>query len=397
MKTNNSYNANIYTVTCRSAYDVPDGKNSSDYLKELCQSGLKERYGSVTAETENRLNHELNIIKDMGLADCFLVAWDIICFAKSRGITVGPGRGSMAGSIVFYVLGITDIEPIRYSLMFERFINPECSEMPDITIDIIPDGLYEIKEYAVQKYRAEQGAELFKISFVALRELAVIKNTVEAVKRNKGIDVDIENIDYNKKEVYELISSGNTGSVFLLEDEAMREFMQNLNPYSLEEITAGIALCRPGAIAQVPAYIEGKNNPEAISHKRPLLKQILGVTYGCLLYQEQLMEMAQKLAGYSLGKADIMRQSIVKRKSEQMETERKNFIYGSDNGDIPGCIKNGIDEETAISIFDAISNLSCCPFNKSHAVSYAHLVYQTAYLKTFYPDEYMEALNSSID
>lgn len=267
--------------------------------------------------------------------------------------------------------------------------------LPDITIDVALDRCHEVIEYANEKYGVNQDCTSLKITFVGLKKLSVIEKTVNLIKKTKGIDFDIENIDYNKKEVYKLISSGNTDGVFLLEDEAMQEFMQNLKPTGLEEIAAGIALYRPGAITKVPAYIEGKNNPETIIYKNPLLKQILGVTYGCLLYQEQVMEIAQMLAGYSLGNADIMRQSIMGRKSEQIKTERRNFIYGSDDGKLPGCINNGMNEETAISVFDEI--ISCCTFNKSHAVPYAHLVYQTAYLKTFYPDEYAEAVKLSAD
>ena len=376
-------------------YDTPNGKNAFMYLAELCQSGLGKRYTPITEEAQNRLNHELDIIKNVGFADYFLIVWDIIRFAKSRDIMVGPGRGSAAGSIAFYSLGVTNIDPIRYSLMFERFINPESVCIPDITIDIAPDGYQKVIDYTVEKYGSEQYTELSKkISFAVLSELDVIKSTVNLIKKTRGIDIDLENIDYNCKEVYDLISSGNTEDVFLLEDEAAQVFMQGLNPDSMEEIIAGITLYRPGVMAEAQKYIRGKKDPAIIAYKHPLLKQTLGVTYGCILYQEQVMEILQNLTGCSLGKADIMRRSINRKGSEQAETERKNFIYGSADGEIPGCIRNGIDEKTAISIFDDISSAGILTFNKAHAAAYALVAYQMAYLKTFYNREYMETVEN---
>lgn len=374
------------------AYDTPNGIDAFTYLSELCQIGLEKRYTPVPAEVQNRLNYESDIIKNAGFADYFLIVWDIIRFAKSQGIMVGPGRGSAAGSIVLYALGVTNIEPIRRSLMFERFINPESVCIPDITIDIAPDGYQKVIDYTVEKYGSEQYTELSKkISFAVLSELDVIAGTVNLIKRTRGIDIDLENIDYNCKEVYDLISSGNTEDVFLLEDEAAQVFMQGLNPDSMEEIIAGITLYRPGVMAEAQKYIRGKKDPEIIAYKHPLLKQTLGVTYGCILYQEQVMEILQNLTGCSLGKANIMRRSINRKGSEQAEAERRNFIYGSADGEIPGCIRNGIDEKTAISIFGDISSAGILTFNKAHAAAYALVAYQMAYLKTFYNREYMEA------
>ncbi|MBR0470528.1 MAG: DNA polymerase III subunit alpha, partial [Clostridia bacterium] len=499
------------------AYDVPDGKDAFDYLRELCQQGLEKRYNPVTEELQERLDYELGVIKNMGFVDYFLIVWDFIHFAKNNGVPVGPGRGSAAGSIVAYSLGITSIDPIRYTLVFERFLNPERVSMPDIDIDFAPDGRAKVIDYVAKKYGDGHVAQivtfgtmkaklairdvgraldipyaevdkvaklvpfdpkmtinkaldisdelhalyendpkikelldssmaleglprhasthaagvvitsepivnyvplqlnadnflqtqfpkdtveslgLLKMDFLGLRNLTVIGNAVRIIKKTRGVEIDIDNIDYDKKEVYDLISSGNTDGVFQLESAGMQSFMQELKPDNLEDVIAGIALYRPGPMEQIPRYIKGKKNPETIVYKHPLLKQTLDVTYGCMVYQEQVLEIVRNLAGYSLGKADSLRRVISKKKEEQMKVERKNFIYGSDDGDIPGCIKMGIDEKTAISIFDEINDFANYAFNKAHAAAYAFVTYQTAYLKTFYPVEYMAALISSID
>lgn len=499
------------------AYDVPDGKGAFEYLKELCEEGLMKRYNPVTDELRERLDYELGVIKNMGFVDYFLIVWDFIHYAKSHGVMVGPGRGSAAGSIVAYTLGITNIDPIRFSLIFERFLNPERVSMPDIDTDFAPDGRQKVIDYVVEKYGEGQVAQivtfgtmkaklairdvgraldipyaeadkvaklvpfdpkitiksaldistelktlydtdsrikelldssmaleglprhasthaagvvitseplinyvplqlnadnfiqtqfpkdtveslgLLKMDFLGLRNLTVIENAVKIIKKTRGVEIDIDNIDYNIKEVYDLISSGNTDGVFQLESAGMQSFMQELRPDTLEDVIAGIALYRPGPMDQIPRYVKGKKNPESITYKHPLLKKTLDVTYGCMVYQEQVLEIVRNMAGYSMGKADSMRRVISKKKAEQMEIERKNFIYGSDDGEIPGCIKNGIDEKTAISIFDEINDFANYAFNKSHAAAYAFVTYQTAYLKTFYPVEYMAALISSID
>ena len=499
------------------AYAVPDGKDAFEYLRELCQSGLEKRYSPVSDELQKRLDYELGVIKSMGFVDYFLIVWDFIHFAKNNGVMVGPGRGSAAGSIVAYSLGITTVDPIKYGLIFERFLNPERVSMPDIDIDFAPNGRQKIIDYVVEKYGEGQVAQiitfgtmkaklairdvgraldipyaevdkvaklvpfdlkmtiskaldistelhalyendpqikelldtsmaleglprhasthaagvvitsepivnyvplqlnsenfittqftkdtvenlgLLKMDFLGLRNLTVIENAVKIIKRTRGIDLNMDEIDYDCKEVYELISSGNTDGVFQLESAGMQSFMQELKPDTLEDVIAGIALYRPGPMEQIPRYIKSKKNPQTIQYKHPLLKNILDVTYGCMVYQEQVLEIVRTLAGYSLGKADSMRRVISKKKADQMVTERKNFIYGSDDGDIPGCIKNGIDEQTAISIFDEINDFANYAFNKSHAAAYAFVTYQTAYLKTFYPVEYMASLISSID
>ena len=499
------------------AYAVPDGKDAFEYLRELCQSGLEKRYSPVSDELQKRLDYELGVIKSMGFVDYFLIVWDFIHFAKNNGVMVGPGRGSAAGSIVAYSLGITTVDPIKYGLIFERFLNPERVSMPDIDIDFAPNGRQKIIDYVVEKYGEGQVAQiitfgtmkaklairdvgraldipyaevdkvaklvpfdlkmtiskaldistelhalyendsqikelldtsmaleglprhasthaagvvitsepivnyvplqlnsenfittqftkdtvenlgLLKMDFLGLRNLTVIENAVKIIKRTRGIDLNMDEIDYDCTEVYELISSGNTDGVFQLESAGMQSFMQELKPDTLEDVIAGIALYRPGPMEQIPRYIKSKKNPKTIKYKHPLLKNILDVTYGCMVYQEQVLEIVRTLAGYSLGKADSMRRVISKKKADQMVIERKNFIYGSDDGDIPGCIKNGIDEQTAISIFDEINDFANYAFNKSHAAAYAFVTYQTAYLKTFYPVEYMASLISSID
>lgn len=499
------------------SYDVPNGMDAFEYLTKLCSEGLEKRYTPVSEELRKRLDYELNVIKNMGFVDYFLIVWDFIHFAKNNGVTVGPGRGSAAGSLVSYTLGITTVDPIKYGLIFERFLNPERVSMPDIDIDFAPEGRQKVIDYVVEKYGEGQVAQiitfgtmkaklairdvgralnipyaevdrvaklvpfdlkmtiqkaidisselhalyenepkikelldtsmaleglprhasthaagvvitsepivnyvplqlnadnfittqftkdtvenlgLLKMDFLGLRNLTVIENAVNIIKKTRGIDIDIDNIDYNSREVYELISSGNTDGVFQLESAGMQSFMQELKPDSLEDVIAGIALYRPGPMEQIPRYIKSKKNPETIKYKHPLLKNILDVTYGCMVYQEQVLEIVRELAGYSLGKADQMRRTISKKKADQMVIERKNFIYGSDDGEIPGCIKNGIDEETAISIFDEINDFANYAFNKSHAAAYAFVTYQTAYLKTFYPVEYMASLISSID
>lgn len=499
------------------AYKVPDGADAFEYLQKLCREGLEKRYTPVPDELYERLDYELGVIKNMGFVDYFLIVWDFIHFAKNNGVMVGPGRGSAAGSIVAYSLGITTVDPIKYGLIFERFLNPERVSMPDIDIDFAPEGRQKVIDYVVEKYGEGQVAQiitfgtmkaklairdvgralnipyaevdrvaklvpfdlkmtiqkaidisselhalyendpkikelldtsmaleglprhasthaagvvitsepivnyvplqlnsenfittqftkdtveslgLLKMDFLGLRNLTVIENAVKIIKKTRGIDLDMDSIDYNAKEVYELISSGNTDGVFQLESAGMQSFMQELKPDTLEDVIAGIALYRPGPMEQIPRYIKSKKNPETVSYKHPLLKDILDVTYGCMVYQEQVLEIVRSLAGYSLGKADQMRRTISKKKADQMKIERQNFIYGSDDGEIPGCIKNGIDEATAVSIFDEINDFANYAFNKSHAAAYAFVTYQTAYLKTFYPVEYMASLISSID
>lgn len=502
------------------SFDVPEGKTASEYLKELCYSGLKERYHEPSQELVDRLEYELSVINSMGFVDYFLIVWDFIRYARSVDVMVGPGRGSAAGSIVAYTLGITSIDPIRYNLIFERFLNPERVSMPDIDVDFAPEGRQKVINYVVEKYgedkvsqiitfgtlkaklvvrdvgralnipyaevdkvakaipndlkitldkalevsgdlrtmyendvkikklidtaRALEGLPrhksthaagvvitqeptvnyiplqlneeavttqfvkdtveelgLLKMDFLGLRNLTIIENAVKIIEKTKGIKLDMNNIDYNSKEVFETISAGNTDGVFQLESAGMKSFMQELKPDKLEDLIAGISLYRPGPMDSIPTYVFNKKNPDKVKYKHKLLENILNVTYGCMVYQEQVMEIVRTLAGYSLGGADLMRRVISKKKMAQMEVERQNFIYGKKDEDgnyiIDGCINRGIDEQTAKSIFDEIYDFANYAFNKSHAAAYAYVTYQTAYLKTFYPVEFMASLISSVD
>lgn len=502
------------------AYDVPQGKTAWEYLRELCFDGLNRKYKTVTSEMTERLEYELGVIKNMGFIDYFLIVWDFINFAKNNGVTVGPGRGSAAGSIVSYCLDITTIDPLRFSLIFERFLNPERVSMPDIDTDFAPEGRQKVIDYVIEKYGKDKVAQiitfgtmkaklavrdvaraldipygeadkvaklipfdpkmtldkaleisnelkalydnqphikrlidvsraleglprhssthaagvvitgepmveyvplqmnndvlttqftkdtveelgLLKMDFLGLRNLTIIENAISIIKKTRGTEIDLANIDYDIREVYDTISAGNTDGVFQLESGGMKSFMKELRPDSLEDIIAGIALYRPGPMDQIPRYIHNKKHPEDIVYKHPLLENILNVTYGCMVYQEQVLQIVRELAGYSLGKADSMRRVISKKKADAMEVERRNFIYGAKDEDgnviIEGCIARGIDEDVAISIFDEINDFANYAFNKSHAAAYAFVAYQTAYLKTLYPTEYMAALISSVD
>ncbi len=502
------------------AYDVPDGMSAWEYLRKLCFDGLNRKYRQITPDITERLEYELNIIKGMGFIDYFLIVWDFINFAKNNGVMVGPGRGSAAGSIVSYCLDITTIDPLRFSLIFERFLNPERVSMPDIDTDFAPEGRQKVIEYVIEKYGADKVAQiitfgtlkaklavrdvarvldipyseadrvaklipfdpkmtldkaleisselkalydsqphikrlidisraleglprhagthaagvvitgepmveylplqlnsdvlttqftkdtvehlgLLKMDFLGLRNLTIIENAIKIIEHTRGIKIDLDNIDYDVKEVYETIGSGNTDGIFQLESGGMKSFMKELKPHSLEDIIAGIALYRPGPMDQIPRYVHNKNHPEDVTYKHPLLENILNVTYGCIVYQEQVLQIVRELAGYSLGKADMMRRVISKKKADEMNEQRQNFIYGQkdENGNviIEGCIARGIDEQTASSIFDEIHAFAEYAFNKSHAAAYAFVAYQTAYLKTLYPTEYMAALISSVD
>lgn len=502
------------------SFNVPEGKTASGYLEELCRDGLKKRYAEVTEEINDRLSYELSVINKMGFVDYFLIVWDFIHYAKTHDVFVGPGRGSAAGSLVAYSLGITSIDPFKYSLIFERFLNPERVSMPDIDTDFAPEGRKKVIDYIIEEYGEDKVCQiitfgtmkarqvirdvgrvlgitlaetdkiaklipnelkmtidkameinqelkneynsdpkiknlintaklleglpkskgthaagvviteeptvnylplqvnkdvvatqfvkdtveelgLLKMDFLGLKNLTIIEDAIKLIRKTKGITIDTDNLDYSLPEVYELISSGNTDGVFQIESAGMKSFMQELKPDSLEDIVAGIALYRPGPMESIPKYIHNKNHPEDVTYKHPLLEPILNVTYGCMVYQEQVMQIVRELAGYSMGNADLMRRVISKKKAAQMEVEKQNFIYGKkdENGNylIDGCIRRGIDEKTALSIFNEIDYFANYAFNKSHAAAYAYLTYQTAYLKTFYPVEFMAALISSAD
>ncbi|RKD25243.1 DNA polymerase III catalytic subunit, DnaE type [Caminicella sporogenes DSM 14501] len=500
-------------------YDVPSGYTPNEYLRKLCYEGLKRRYKKVTENLKERLEYELSIIEQMGYVDYFLIVWDFIKYAKDNGILVGPGRGSCGGSIVAYTLNITDIDPIKYNLIFERFLNPERVTMPDIDIDFEDERRGEVIDYVIKKYGSEKVAQiitfgtmaargairdvgrainmpysevdkiakevpfqlgmtidkalemnpklksiyntderarylidiaravegmprhasthaagvviakeavdeyvplylhdnnittqfnmtlleelgLLKMDFLGLRNLTVIKDALKLIKEHKGVEIDISNIPYDDPKVYELISSGETLGVFQLESTGMRRFMRELKPQCLEDIIAGISLYRPGPMESIPKYIENKNNPEKITYLHPKLEPILKVTYGCLVYQEQVMQVVRELGGYSYGRSDLVRRAMGKKKMDVMVKEREYFINGKvdENGNIEirGCVRNGIPKDVANTIFDDMIDFAKYAFNKSHAASYAVLAYQTAYLKCYYPVEFMAALMTSV-
>ncbi len=500
-------------------FDVPGGKTASEYLDELCDAGLRDRYADRAEELRSRLDYELSVINQMGYVEYFLIVWDFINYAKENGIMVGPGRGSAAGSIVSYVLKITDIDPVKYGLIFERFLNPERVSMPDIDIDFCYERRHEVIDYVISKYGEDKVAQiitfgtmkakaavrdvgralnvsysetdaiakaipfdlkitidkalelnpelknmyetnptvakvldmsralegmprhasthaagvviskksineyvplylaekgistqfpmttieelgLLKMDFLGLRNLTVIRDALEMIKANHGIDIDFSRMDYDDPAVYELIASGNTQGVFQLESAGMTQFMKNLRPDCFEDIVAGISLYRPGPMGSIPTYIENKKNPENISYIDQKLEPILSVTYGCLVYQEQVMQIVRDLAGYTYGRSDLVRRAMGKKKMDVMLEEKQNFIYGRDNEDgsvdILGCVRNGVSEKAAEEIYSQMVTFAQYAFNKSHAAAYAVVGYETAYLKTHYPVEFMAALMTSV-
>ena len=504
-----------FGVTKLPKYDVPDGYTSWEYLQKLCYEGLEKRYGDPSEELKDRLSYELETIHQMGYVDYFLIVWDFIKYAKDHGISVGPGRGSAAGSIVSYCLEITTIDPIRYQLLFERFLNPERVSMPDIDVDFCYERRQEVIDYVTRKYgkdcvaqivtfgtlaargvirdvgrvmdlpyayvdsiskmipqelgitidkalkmnpdlkklydtdetvtnlidmakrleglprhcsmhaagvvicqkpvdeyvplsRAADGTittqfimttleelGLLKMDFLGLRTLTVIQNAV-LLARKKQPELNINQIDYNDQKVLDYIGTGKTDGVFQLESAGMKGFMKELKPHNLEDVIAGISLYRPGPMDFIPQYIRGKNDSSSITYDCPQLEPILAPTYGCIVYQEQVMQIVRDLAGYSLGRSDLLRRAMSKKKAAVMEKERKIFIYGDEETGVPGCIKNGIDEQTANKIYDEMIDFAKYAFNKSHAAAYAVVSYQTAWLKYYFPVEYMAALMTSV-
>ncbi|WP_050606490.1 DNA polymerase III subunit alpha [Clostridium niameyense] len=509
------------------------------YLEQICFEGLFSRYdifrqflnkpydlnkiisfGEKNKDAKlliDRLNYELSIIKQMGYVDYFLIVWDFIRFAKEKNIMTGPGRGSAAGSLVAYTLGITKIDPIRYNLIFERFLNPERISMPDIDSDFCYERRGEVIDYVVEKYgennvsqivtfgtmaaracirdvgramnyayaevdriakmiptilntsvtidkalelnpefkaaydneervkelidiaRALEGLPrhtsthaagvviaskplvnyvplqknednivtqftmgtleelgLLKMDFLGLRTLTVMRDAVNLVKENKGIDIDLDKIDFDDKEVYKMIGEGKTVGVFQLESAGMTSFMKELKPDCLEDVIAGISLYRPGPMSEIPTYIENKKNPENIKYETEKLKSILSVTYGCIIYQEQVMQIVRELAGYSMGRSDLVRRAMSKKKHDVMEKERKNFIYGNEKESVKGCIKNGITEDVANNLFDSMMDFASYAFNKSHAAAYAVVAFETGYLMKYYPTEFIAAMLNSV-
>ncbi len=494
-------------------YDVPDGYTAWEYLNKLCNEGLIKRYGEPDESLKKRLEYELETIHTMGFVDYFLIVWDFIKYARDNGISVGPGRGSAAGSVVSYTLGITNIDPLRYDLLFERFLNPERVTMPDIDIDFCYERRPEVIKYVMDKYGRERVVQivtfgtmaarnairdvgraldlplnfvdmvakaipmelgitiekalnenpelkslydtddqaknlidmsmrleglprhtsmhaagvlispeavdeyvplsrasdgtittqytmttleelgLLKMDFLGLRTLTVIQNAAHMA----GLaDETMMDIDYDDKKVFEMIGTGKTEGVFQLESPGMRQFMKELKPQNMEDIIAGISLYRPGPMDFIPKYIAGKNNRDSIVYDCPQLEPILAPTYGCIVYQEQVMQIVRNLAGYSFGRSDLVRRAMAKKKTKVMEAERKNFVYGNEEEGVKGCIANGIDEQTANKIYDEMIDFAKYAFNKSHAAAYAVVSYQTAYLKCYYPVEFMAALLTSV-
>ncbi len=495
-------------------FEVPNNKNSFDYLKEITMIGINYHYKTITEEIQERIDFELNTIQSMGFVDYFLIVWDFIKFSRENGIVVGPGRGSAAGSIVSYALGITNIDPIRFNLLFERFLNPKRVSMPDIDIDFCYERRQEVIDYVVEKYGEEKVAQiitfgtmaargairdvgralgmpyidvdriakmiptelgitikkaldinpelekaydneedtkklidmslrleglprhssthaagvvisdapitnyvpvsqkdgvvvtqftmgtleelgLLKMDFLGLRTLTVIQMAEDEINRIHNIGLSVDEIDLDDKAVYDMLSHGKTEGIFQLESKGMKSFMRELKPENLEDIIAGISLYRPGPMDFIPKYVEGKNTKGNIKYTHEKLEPILKETYGCIVYQEQVMQIVRDLAGYDLARSDMVRRAMSKKKTDVMAQERKNFVYGIE-GDVKGCIANGIPKEAAEKIFDEMTDFAKYAFNKSHAAAYALIGYQTGWLKVHYPVEFMTALLSSV-
>ncbi len=497
-------------------FPVPEGYDAWSYLNKLTWDGLSRRYDHPDDTLKERLEYELSTIKNMGFVDYFLIVWDFIHYAKSQGIAVGPGRGSAAGSLVSYCLEITDLDPLKYSLLFERFLNPNRVTMPDIDVDFCFERRQEVIDYVVEKYGKDRVVQivtfgtmaargvirdvgrvldlpyaqvdsvakmvpselnitiesalrknpelkkiydtdpvihelidmskrleglprhtsthaagvvispkavdefvplsrgvddcvttqftmttleelgLLKMDFLGLRTLTVIQNAVKLINRHREEPLNINHIDYDDAKVYEMIASGKTEGVFQLESAGMKSFMKELKPSSLEDIIAGISLYRPGPMDFIPKYIKGKQNQASIVYDCPELEEILAPTYGCIVYQEQVMQIVMKLAGYDLGRSDLVRRAMSKKKADVMAKEREYFVYGNKELNVPGCIARGIDERVANKIFDDMTDLAKYAFNKSHAAAYTIVSYQTAWLKYYYPVEFMAALMTSV-
>ncbi len=521
-------------------FEVPEGYDSWTYLNKLCDDGFAANYPEDDGTVRRRLDYELSVIQKMGYVDYFLIVWDYINWARKNGIPVGPGRGSAAGSVVSYCTGITQLDPIRYNLLFERFLNPERVSMPDIDVDFGFERRQEVIDYVTRKYGKEQVVQiitfgtmaakgvirdvgramdlpysfcdsvskmvpnelgitldkalkenpdlkklydgdekvhrlidmsrkleglprhtsvhaagvvicaepaeeliplsraadgsittqftmtrveqlgLLKMDFLGLRTLTVIQNAADNANRsiqeaggaypsyepsfgrNKitenpaGAVIDINRIDYNDANVFAYLSTGKTDGVFQLESAGMQSFMKRLQPKSLEDVIAGIALYRPGPMDFIPKYIEGKQNPDSVTYDTSELVQILEPTYGCIVYQEQVMQIVQELGGYSLGRADLVRRAMSKKKTHVMEEERRNFVEGNPEENVPGCVSRGIPKEVANHIYDTMIDFAKYAFNKSHAACYAIVTYQTAWLKYYYPTEFMAALLTSV-
>lgn len=500
-------------------FDPPMGYTNEAYLRHLTGQGLRERFGTVSDEVMARAQSEIATIVNMGYVDYFLIVWDFINFAKSQAIAVGPGRGSAAGSLVSYALGITNVNPLEYDLLFERFLNPERVSMPDIDIDFCYERREEVIDYVIDKYGADNVSQivtfgtmqakmairdvgraldisyaevdrvakmipadlgmtigkaleintelrdeyetnfevqrlidyskavegmprhtsthaagvvitqepvtdyvplsrnqdiittqynmieleelgLLKMDFLGLRTLTVIDDALKLIKINHGLDIDIDGIDLNDPKVLEIFARAETLGVFQFESAGMRSFLKNLKPSRFDDLVAANSLFRPGPMNEIPNYIANKNDPDHTVYLHPKLEPILNVTYGTIVYQEQVMQIVQNLAGYSLGQADLLRRAMSKKKMDVMQKERERFIFGEidDQGNIliDGCLRRDVDEASANKIFDLMIDFANYAFNKSHSVAYAYVAMQTAWLKTYYPTEFMAALMSSV-
>ena len=513
----------VFGVTKLPKYEVPEGYDSWGYLNKLCADGLAQRYGDVEKRgggmgqtLQERLDYELSVIRTMGYVDYFLIVWDFINYARENGIPVGPGRGSGAGSIVSYCLRITNIDPIRYDLLFERFLNPERVSMPDIDVDFCFNRRQEVIDYVSRKYGAEKVVQivtfgtlaakgvirdvgrvmdlpyafvdaiakavpkelnitidraleinpelrkqyqedeqvhrlidmskrleglprhvsmhaagvvicpeaadefvplsrgsngtittqftmttleelgLLKMDFLGLRTLTVIHDAVDFVEQTTGKRIDMETLDYDDPQVFASIGTGRTDGIFQLESGGMKNFMKELRPRNMEDIIDGISLYRPGPMDSIPKYIRSRSDSASVTYACPQLEAILSPTHGCIIYQEQVKQIVRELGGYTMGRSDLVRRAMSKKEHSVMEKERANFIYGNPAEGVPGCISKGIDEKVANSIFDDMIDFAEYAFNKSHAAGYAVVAYQTAYLKYYYPVEFMAALMTSV-
>ena len=505
-----------FGVTKLPHYDVPEGFTSESYLRHLCSQGIEKRYKPVSKTARERLEYELDVIVKMGYVDYFLIVWDFINYARTHGIAVGPGRGSGAGSIVAYSLYITNVDPLKYDLLFERFLNPERVTMPDIDIDFCYERRGEVIDYVTRKYgqdsvvqivtfgtlqargvirdvgrvldlpyafcdkvakmipkdlditldkaldRSREFAEayktdpqvkkvvdfarrleglprhasthaagvvicsrpayefvplsrsadgqlttqftmttieqlgLLKMDFLGLRTLTVIRDAIHFVKERTGRVIDLDTLPLDDPKVFDLIGSGRDEGIFQLESGGMKSFMKELKPHNIEDVIAGIALYRPGPMRFIPTYVRAKNGGTPVTYLTPQLKPILESTYGCIVYQEQVMQIVRDLGGYTLGRSDLVRRAMSKKKASVMEKERANFVYGNPEEHIPGCLANGISETVAHQIYDSMMDFAQYAFNKAHATCYAVVGYWTAYLKLYYPAEFMSALLTSV-
>lgn len=500
------------------AFPLEEGTDHAQYLRSLCEKGMRKRFPNPYPELSQRLNYELDIIIRMGYTDYFLIVWDFIRKAREMGVEVGPGRGSGSASLAAYCLGITVVDPMRFKLLFERFLNPERISMPDFDIDFCYERRQEVIDYVTGKYGADHVAQiitfgtmaaraairdvgralnmsygdvdriakmvpmqlgitlekalelnpqlreqmeadprvgklvdmaarleglprhasthaaglvifsgpatdyvplqkngdvvttqfpwttveelgLLKMDFLGLRTLTVIRDTVDLVREGRGIEIDMDHEDYDDPGVYRLISEGDTDGVFQLESAGMRAFMKELQPDRFEDIISGISLYRPGPMDSIPQYLEGRRNPESTHYDHPLMEDALSETYGCMVYQEQVMQIVRDMAGYSMGRSDLVRRAMAKKKHHVMEEERKNFVYGLEQDGrivVPGAVRNGVPEAVAHRVFDKMMDFASYAFPKGHGTAYAVVAYRTAWLKRHYPVEFMAALMNSV-